>query len=301
MIDISSKISTLRTAKALAIVKFSKPTYKLIKQNKLLKGNLFEICRASTTLAVKRVWEILPFCHNIPVDAVKVDYELNETELVVYVNVKSIAKTGCEMEALFGAAVCALNAYDMLKPHDKNIEISGIKLIEKKGGKSDFINEPPPGLKAAVLVISDSVSRKEKEDKSGKYILEKLKEYGVSKPEYKIVPDESELIKNAVKNWIDKNFDLILTTGGTGLSPRDTTPEAIKPLIEKEIPGIMEAARNYGFDRTPYSMLSRGIAGVTKNSLIITLPGSRRGVEESISAIFPYVFHVYKVMRMKPH
>ncbi len=205
------------------------------------------------------------------------------------------------METLFSVSCAALNIYDMLKPIDKNIEIKEIKLIEKKGGKSDFKDKVPEDFKTGVLVISDSVYAGKKKDKAGKIIVDILKENGVKNIEYKIVPDEKELIEKEVLSWCDKNFNLVITTGGTGLSPRDVTPETIKPLIERDISSIMESARVYGYERTPYAMLSRGIAGIRENTLILTLPGSSKGAKESMNALFPYVLHLFKIIKGKGH
>jgi molybdenum cofactor synthesis domain-containing protein len=168
-------------------------------------------------------------------------------------------------------------------------------LVEKKGGKSDWKDRFEVPVKAAVLVISDGVASGKKEDKAGAAIVARLAALGVHVPQPTVVPDEPKAITRQVLGWAEEGLDLILTTGGTGLSPRDRTPEAIAPLLDREVPGIMESARSYGQERMPWAMMSRGVAGMIGRSLVITLPGSTRGAQETMEALFPFVLHVVKV------
>jgi molybdenum cofactor synthesis domain-containing protein len=190
--------------------------------------------------------------------------------------------------------------YDMLKPIDKEIEISTIKLMNKEGGKSSFKNKFPNAIKAAVFVCSDSIFAGDKEDRSGKIIVEKLTSYGVETAHYEIIPDEIDIIQEKTKSFA-KEHQLVIFTGGTGLSPRDVTPEALSPLLESRIPGIEEAIRNYGQQRMPYAMLSRTVAGTLGKSLVLALPGSTNGARESMDAVFPHVMHVFHILKGKNH
>jgi molybdenum cofactor synthesis domain-containing protein len=125
---------------------------------------------------------------------------------------------------------------------------------------------------------------------------------GIAVKDYKIIADDVKLIRSTVCQYCDSDkLDLVVTTGGTGLSPRDTTPEAMSEIIERDVPGISETVRNYGQDRMPYSMLSRARAGVRGNTLIINLPGSRGGVADSLDALFPAVLHAFNMMRGGGH
>lgn len=297
MRDISSKIRTLRIASAKAILLAKPETIRQIKEGALPKGDALTVAKVSAIHSAKNTWQIIPYCHQIPIDFVDVNYKLGEKEIEILVTVKAIAKTGVEMEALTSASVCALTIYDMAKMVDDSMRILEVSLVEKKGGKSDFAEEFEKPLRTAVLVMSDSIYEGKKSDKSGQLIVERLKAEGLEVLDYKIVPDEKSLIKEALIKYADEmKLDLVLTTGGTGFSPRDCTPEVMMEVIEREATGISEAIRAYGQERTPYSMLSRALAGIRGNTLIINLPGSKRGVAESLDALFPYVLHAFKMI-----
>lgn len=302
MVDITHKVSSLRKAIATAIVKVSKQeTIDAIQNKQVPKGDVFEFSRAAGLLAVKKTSDVIPDCHPLPVEYTSIKHNIDGLNIIISVEVHTIYRTGVEVEAMHGAAITALTMYDMLKPIDKAIEISTIKLESKKGGKSDFKDFPGHTLKCAVLVCSDSVSKGSKQDFAGKAVIKKFQQTGLGVSVYEIIPDEFDVIQNKVKQLSEEGFSLVVFTGGTGLSRRDVTPEAIEPLIERNIPGIMEAARSYGQDRTPYAMLSRGVSGFIKNTLVLTLPGSTRGAEETMDALFPYIIHIFKVAKGARH
>ena len=296
MVNITHKSSTLRQAIAVGILTVSKQeTIDAVVQRTVPKGDVFEFSRAAGLLACKKTYEVIPDCHPLPIEYTKITHEIDGLSIIIRVEVHTIYKTGVEVEAMHGVAITALTMYDMLKPIDPGIEISTIKLEQKKGGKSDIKYAYPETVKVAVITCSDSVSRGIHEDKSGEIIVQKLAKHKLSVSCKEAIPDEFEVIQLKAKQLINEGYQLLLFTGGTGLSARDITPDALAPLIDREVPGVMEAARNYGQQRTPYAMLSRGIAGFAGETLIITMPGSPRGAEESMDAIFPYILHVFRV------
>ncbi|MGA2361840.1 MAG: MogA/MoaB family molybdenum cofactor biosynthesis protein [Candidatus Aminicenantales bacterium] len=152
-------------------------------------------------------------------------------------------------------------------------------------------------MKVGILTVSDKGARGEREDKSGPAIREIMEANGAEILRYRVVPDEPDLIRAALIEWSDEGIDLILTTGGTGFSPRDWTPEATKAVMEREAPGISEAIRQAGMKKTPTAMLSRAAAGIRKSTLIINLPGSEKGVLESLEAIMDALPHGIDVLK----
>lgn len=298
MIDITHKSNTLRTATAQAIVKVSDlKTIELIEANEIPKGNIFEMAKAAGLLAVKKTPDLLPDCHPLPIEYTGIEYKIEGLNIIILMTVKTIYKTGVEVEAMHGASVVALTMYDMLKPVDKGVEIHYIKLIEKKGGKSS--NRPSTkGIKASVVVCSDSVANGSKEDRSGKAIVEILESYGLADIAYHVIPDESSEIEKMVKG---EAYDLLIFTGGTGAGPRDITPDIVKPLLDTELAGVAETMRRYGQDRMPFAMLSRSLAGIRNGKVILAVPGSKNGATEAMDAVLPHLFHVFHVLKGKRH
>lgn len=300
MVNITHKSNTLRKAIATAVVAVSsEATITAINNNQVPKGNVFEMSKTAGLFAAKRTSDMIPDCHPLPIEYTHISFEVKGLEIHIFVEVHTIYKTGVEVEAMHAASVVALTLYDMLKPIDKGIEIRNIRLVEKKGGKTDY-KEATEGLTAAVIVCSDTIAAGKKEDKAGKAIIAHLERYAVPAT-YTIIPDEVADIQNHIKQAVNENTSLVLITGGTGLSPRDVTPEAVRPLLDREIEGIAETIRSYGQDRTPYSMLSRSVAGIIGNSLVIALPGSTKGATESMDAVFPAVFHIFKMLKGGRH
>lgn len=302
MVDITHKTNSLRQAIASAAVIVSRQeTIDAVKNKTVPKGDVFEFSRAAGLLAIKKTSDVIPDCHPLPVEFASIKYAIEGLSILVRVEVQTIYKTGVEVEAMHGAAITALTIYDMLKPIDKSVEIGNIRLLHKSGGKSSQADGAVTGLTCAVIVCSDSISNGNGSDGSGKTAVARLEQYGLKTAAYEIIPDDMPAIRAKSETLAAANIDLIIFTGGTGLSPRDVTPDAILPLIEIPVPGIMETLRHYGQERMPFAMLSRGVAGFIKNSLVITLPGSEKAVNEAMDALLPHILHVFKVRAGQRH
>lgn len=301
MKSISDKIFSLRTAKATAVVRASLKTVRACMRGKTPKGAVIDVARVAGIMAAKKTAEVIPYCHPIQLDHVDIKIKGARDRIVITATASAIAKTGVEMEALTAASIAALTVYDMLKPIDDNLRITDLRLIEKHGGKSDFVKTISGNKQAAILIPSDRVSKKPKADLTGPYIYNALKQAGFKTLKPVIVPNDRLKIEGILKMYCSKKIDLVITSGGTGVGPRDKTVDATRNVIKKGLPGLAEAMRSYGFLRTPYAALSRGLAGVCDKTLIINLPGSPRAVKEYLSVVMSTIIHAFDMMEDKPH
>lgn len=302
MKDISHKTNTFREAQARARLNLSPSLVEKIRNQEVPKGDPLPVAKVAAVQAAKNTHQIIPYCHPLPIDYVSVDFDLKADHIIVDVLVRAIYKTGVEMEALTAASVAVLTLYDMLKVFDESMEIGSVSLVKKKGGKSDWTLEHGKRLKAAVLVVSDSVSAGSRQDLSGKIIVERLEKAGVTAAQYKVVSDDDAAIEASIKEFADRSrYDFVISTGGTGLGPRDRTPEVLRRILDMEVPGIAETIRSHGQERLPTAMLSRAMAGVRGKTLVIALPGSSRAVEESLDALLPGIFHSVSILSGSGH
>lgn len=301
MFDVSRKFDSLREARAEATVKLSSWLIAAVKKGRVEKGDVFEVSRTAGILAAKRTSELIPMCHNLPVDFIGIEFETAKDSVIVRTHVKSIWKTGVEMEALVAASIAALTLYDMLKPLGEAIEIGNIRLLEKRGGKSQIKVDFPHPIRAAVVVASDSAAAGKRKDSSGALIVERLAAYRIKTSSYHVLPDDVEALKAELSGLVKKKYDLVFTTGGTGLGPRDVTADATRAVLEREVPGIVEAARAFGQHRVPMAMLSRAVAGTAGKTLLINLPGSPKAVAESLDALLPALFHAFWMLEGGGH
>ncbi|HVX02704.1 MAG TPA: bifunctional molybdenum cofactor biosynthesis protein MoaC/MoaB [Nitrososphaera sp.] len=323
MFDVSHKPDTARYALARATLRVKEPaTIRVIRgQEPSPKGNVLEAARVAGTMAAKSTSDILPYCHVMPIDFVRIDFSFEDDDSLVVIDgeVKSIWKTGVEMEALTGVTIAALTIYDMVKPLGDALQIEGIKLLQKSGGLGEEAHKTTASirdalgkrgaekkLQVAVIVMSDS--RTKDEDESGRLIIDRLtssylwRNNALAVLDYKVIPDDATLIESELRRLSDeKKADLVLTSGGTGIGPHDVTPEATSRVIDIELKGVSEALRSHGQRRTPAAMLSRGVAGIRKGTIIVNLPGSARAVSESLDVLFPTIVHAFEILRGAGH
>ena len=304
MKDVSLKPESLRNARATATLTAPAHCIELLRQGETEKGDALKTARVAGILAAKRTDELIPLCHPLPIHKADITFELKDGAVEVLSEVETIGPTGVEMEALTAASIAALTLYDMLKPYAQPTElvISDCRLLQKKGGKSQYRRKLVKPVSAAVIVLSDTVAAGKKPDTAGESVREALAAAGFEPVSYEVLPDEPAKLLASLRAKLGAKVGMIAAVGGTGAGPRDLTVETVLPLITREMPGIMEAARAFGQRRTPYSMLSRGVSGFAGDSFIITFPGSRRGARETMAALLPGLIHLFEVQQaLAPH
>jgi cyclic pyranopterin monophosphate synthase len=325
MIDVGEKAVTRRRAVAEGAISMRPETARRIADGTMPKGNVLGMAEVAGIAAAKNTPMILPLCHHLQLDAVRVACAVDAEKGVVSVRCEAICsgKTGVEMEALTGASAALLSIYDLTKGVDPALEISAVRLRVKEGGKSGrwvhpnvqdepadpgASRSPSPqvsaaepralaGLSAAVLTISDRCSRGEAEDASGPLLARFFRDRGADLLAPVVVPDDVPAIQAAIRGAIERGADLLVSSGGTGLGPRDVTPEALRPLLDREVPGIGELLRASGAASTKMSWLSRSVAGLVGSCLVVALPGSPRAVTDGLAVLEPLLSHGVAMIR----
>ena len=318
MIDVGEKLATRRRAEAQGEIVLSRAAFLAVKENRNPKGNVLALAEVAGIMSAKRTSDLIPLCHPLPLHSVHLKFELNESDLSVKVfcEVRTTAQTGVEMEALCGVNGALLTIYDLSKAVDPVIEIKNIRLNFKEGGKSGLWRNPhfqnefltaqlKPKLQditIAVLTISDRVSKGQANDKSGTYLNQRLASEGAKLLDHSCVSDDISEIQKAIRYVIEtKNPQLIITTGGTGLSPRDVTPEAIQAIASRLIAGFGELLRQDGSKHIQTAWLSRSLACAIGETLVIALPGSQNACREALDALAPILRHALHTMRGGNH
>lgn len=320
MIDVSSKTSNLRVAWAEGRIYMAAETLKRVRDKTLPKGDCFALAETAGILAAKKTSELIPLCHPLPLDKLRVSCAVDEESGSVHVicQAKTHSKTGVEMEALAGVQGALLTIYDITKQIDPVLSIGHVRLLRKEGGKSGVWEHPEAkglspekapkkseeyawkDIKVATVTISDRAHAGTYKDTSGELLRDMSQSWGASLGVHSIVPDAKDQIEAKIMHLLENQSDLlVLCTGGTGLSPRDVTPDVLETLAERQIPGIGEALRHKGSQSTPYAYLSRSLAVSKGFNLIIALPGSPKAVREGMQVLQKLVPHCMQVLSGK--
>ncbi len=310
MIDVGLKASTRRRAEAQGEIQLSKQSFLALKENRNPKGNVLALAEAAGIMAAKKTSDLIPLCHPLPLHSVHFRFQLLDANfsIQVFCEVRTTAQTGVEMEALCGINGALLTIYDLSKAVDPVIEIKNIRLNFKEGGKSGVWTNPnfhsesstsqvSPMLRlnevpVVVLTISDRASSGQSPDKSGPYLVDRLRLEGANILNHACVKDDQKEIQKFILNSVEtQNAQLIICTGGTGLSPRDVTPEAIEAISTRHIPGFGELLRKSGSEHIATAWLSRSTACIIKDTLVIALPGSPKACAEALDVLLPILKH----------
>ncbi len=299
MVDVTAKSPTARLATAEGVITLLPETIQALQDEKLPKGNVLTVAQLAGIQAAKKTAELIPLCHPLPLSWIDLEFEVRSDHILLRSVVKTQAGTGVEMEALTAVSIAALTIYDMCKGVDKSMVIRGIRLIEKSGGKTGFTTAYRP--KVGVITVSDRLAAGEGTDKSGAILQEGFQTAGCVVEHYSLLPDGSKQLATTIRAWIKEGVELILTTGGTGLGPRDFTISQVEKLVESRLMGVEQALHAYGRTQVKTAMLSRLLVGTIGRTILICLPGSPGAAKDALTVLIPTIFHAGEIMKGANH
>ncbi|WP_274380812.1 bifunctional molybdenum cofactor biosynthesis protein MoaC/MoaB [Dyella acidiphila] len=311
MADVRRKRATARRAVAVGELSAGAEAFAQIVERRLPKGDAMTMAEIAGLQGAKNAAQLMPLCHPLPLEYIDVRCEpVGERHAIrVYCEVATIARTGVEMEALAGASAALLTLYDLTKPVQPALSIGGVRLLFKEGGKKGLWLHPDgmseaehahyqpraaarlDGIQAAVITLSDRASRGDYADTSGPLLVQRLRELGADVADSEVLADEPVHLAERLRLLAASGVRLILCTGGTGLGPRDRTPEALALVAERHVPGIGELFRSESSQHTQMAWLSRAHAVLIGNSLVIALPGSNKAVAQGMDILAPLLAH----------
>jgi len=315
MIDVGGKRTTRRTALAVGWIRVAPAAFAGLRDKTLAKGDASALAEVAGVLGAKATASIIPLCHPLPLDQVAVSVRLEDAAHRAWVFARAVARgvTGVEMEALAAVNAALLTIWDLCKATDPAMEIGGVRLLEKTGGKSGrwltpidppewLAGEPPSplaGRRAMVIVLSDRAAAGVYEDRSGPVLRDALLALGAEVTEVRVIPDSPEELATALSPG--GLPDLVLTCGGTGLGPRDHTPDTLSRLFDRPAPGFGELLRSDGANFTSSSWLSRSTAGLIGRTLVVALAGSPKAAREGWEALSTVIPHALRMIAGEGH